>query len=73
MLQMFVFVVVFQSTLPQRERRAIGWSVKEGKKISIHAPAKGATEKSDIRATAIPISIHAPAKGATIVFHKVVN
>ena len=33
--------------------------------ISIHAPAKGATEASGIQTATGVISIHAPAKGAT--------
>ena len=35
------------------------------RKISIHAPAKGATPSSDFRIRFYDISIHAPAKGAT--------
>ena len=35
--------------------------------ISIHAPAKGATEVTPSIATLIAISIHAPAKGATYI------
>ena len=34
--------------------------------ISIHAPAKGATDPNKPEDAAIPISIHAPAKGATL-------
>ena len=34
--------------------------------ISIHAPAKGATEFKDMVQADIKISIHAPAKGATL-------
>ena len=37
--------------------------------ISIHAPAKGATEVTPSIATLIAISIHAPAKGATVFLH----
>ncbi len=33
--------------------------------ISIHAPAKGATEANSYTGTIFDISIHAPAKGAT--------
>ena len=35
--------------------------------ISIHAPAKGATDKNSIIPPDLKISIHAPAKGATII------
>ena len=67
--------MIFQSTLPRRERRCEKWkNLIINRIISIHAPAKGAT-------TAIPqaniekinISIHAPAKGATAIFHKIIN
>ena len=36
-----------------------------GKPISIHAPAKGATQMEQVVDTDLNISIHAPAKGAT--------
>ena len=57
--------LTFQSTLPRRERHAdLGvLSIHQG--ISIHAPAKGATQFLQIRQLAACISIHAPAKGAT--------
>ena len=35
-------------------------------KISIHAPAKGATKRFAEIASSVIISIHAPAKGATV-------
>ena len=35
-------------------------------KISIHAPARGATISVDFPALLRPISIHAPARGATL-------
>ena len=38
--------------------------------ISIHAPARGATERVGERAKPCPISIHAPARGATANLHK---
>ena len=42
--------------------------------ISIHAPAKGATNVPGFKATEVrKISIHAPAKGATAIFHKILN
>ena len=34
-------------------------------KVSIHAPAKGATEQPPYQRQAACVSIHAPAKGAT--------
>ena len=36
--------------------------------ISIHAPAKGATDLAEELSLIIDISIHAPAKGATLAF-----
>ena len=38
---------------------------KETKSISIHAPARGATDPDPTNVKADPISIHAPARGAT--------
>ena len=58
-------LLLFQSTLPRRERHyacpECGCSIS----ISIHAPAKGATTKTDKDEFPLNISIHAPAKGAT--------
>ena len=55
----------FQSTLPRRERHYKGFTCKFTAKISIHAPAKGATRLLLGRTYKRRISIHAPAKGAT--------
>ena len=55
----------FQSTLPRRERPSPEVVPLWRDSISIHAPAKGATEKSFRRFIFPGISIHAPAKGAT--------
>ena len=57
--------MVFQSTLPRRERPVHDILVKETFKISIHAPAKGATNSCSYHFRLFAISIHAPAKGAT--------
>ena len=57
--------VLFQSTLPRRERQRGGWSSDGVLKISIHAPAKGATQTISVATATQVISIHAPAKGAT--------
>ena len=59
------FVPVFQSTLPRRERRSKPCCTKSASRISIHAPAKGATLYSSFTSLSTKISIHAPAKGAT--------
>ena len=56
----------FQSTLPRRERLTEVEDTPGLLDISIHAPAKGATEHpSKPRNNQVTISIHAPAKGAT--------
>ena len=54
----------FQSTLPRRERLDRHQRCR-GLRISIHAPAKGATRVPSIQNGTLAISIHAPAKGAT--------
>ena len=56
---------IFQSTLPRRERHIPAPPRQNTKQISIHAPAKGATQMPDRTNISIGISIHAPAKGAT--------
>ena len=55
----------FQSTLPRRERRIHDSKYMCLQKISIHAPAKGATFLYRFIIIFMFISIHAPAKGAT--------
>ena len=57
--------VLFQSTLPRRERLERKLHNKQTDIISIHAPAKGATDYFFIQLAQSKISIHAPAKGAT--------
>ena len=57
---------LFQSTLPRRERHVIDKDQPITENISIHAPAKGATNQSTSAFWLVSISIHAPAKGATI-------
>ena len=61
----------FQSTLPRRERLRPRVIMLENVEISIHAPAKGATELSGHISCLQTISIHAPAKGATITFRRI--
>ena len=58
----------FQSTLPRRERPYVRVRVSGAGPISIHAPAKGATQSRRIYLCRQRISIHAPAKGATVIF-----
>ena len=57
--------VPFQSTLPRRERRRSTGPDRCTRRISIHAPAKGATHLGRWIPDSLWISIHAPAKGAT--------
>ena len=60
-----LYWLLFQSTLPRRERRNYYPYISVSSAISIHAPAKGATAGSSTLTYTTGISIHAPAKGAT--------
>ena len=60
------YPMLFQSTLPRRERPEPNLALVTAAIISIHAPAKGATYSAEEAIKVIEISIHAPAKGATI-------
>ena len=62
---MIFYRLLFQSTLPRRERRDNLSPNGEMINISIHAPAKGATRQVCTLRHQFDISIHAPAKGAT--------
>ena len=55
----------FQSTLPRGERRAEQRYLRVVAKVSIHAPARGATGRLMRSERKGPVSIHAPARGAT--------
>ena len=56
----------FQSTLPRGERRGAENDSLRGTVISIHAPARGATDfRLEVESGHV-ISIHAPARGATL-------
>ena len=55
----------FQSTLPQGERRHPRSVNFRTRRISIHAPTRGATVIPSGTITEIGISIHAPTRGAT--------
>ena len=57
--------LIFQSTLPRRERHGTAATKYEPYKISIHAPTKGATLRNCLPCLFCRISIHAPTKGAT--------
>ena len=56
---------MFQSTLPRRERLLYIVSSRVSSSVSIHAPAKGATDMILLSELVPAVSIHAPAKGAT--------
>ena len=66
-----VSVSLFQSTLPRGERRADcnDWCLSFA--ISIHAPARGATDVAWLLNNIAKISIHAPARGATSILSKI--
>ena len=57
--------IVFQSTLPQGERRRKECNRPGSDKISIHAPTRGATRSALVLRWSTRISIHAPTRGAT--------
>ena len=65
MVLLYHRLAIFQSTLPRRERRQETLEAHLVEKISIHAPAKGATRLAGKAHLPAAISIHAPAKGAT--------
>ena len=56
---------MFQSTPPRRGRRVVRGRHRGCKRVSIHAPAKGATGSRSSGFSYGGVSIHAPAKGAT--------
>ena len=58
-------ICAFQSTLPQGERLVLKFVSTFLWKISIHAPARGATGTTVLERIDNNISIHAPARGAT--------
>ena len=55
----------FQFTHPRGVRHVASCGVKLLVGVSIHAPARGATGKSDRTGASEEVSIHAPARGAT--------
>ena len=60
-------LIMFQST-PPRGGRPSRWIISSGvPSVSIHAPARGATDGEPSVLPASPVSIHAPARGATAV------
>ena len=61
----------FQSTLPRGERHQLAKTIDDANKISIHAPARGATRHRVSAGQLFCISIHAPARGATSILSKI--
>ncbi|QDJ09035.1 hypothetical protein HVPorG_04925 [Roseomonas mucosa] len=59
------FHAPFRSTLPHGERQHPGRDPVLTDRVSIHAPARGATGVPDLVLNAGRVSIHAPARGAT--------
>ena len=55
----------FQSTPPRGGRPSIMANIPMGASVSIHAPARGATEAERSLEPSFWVSIHAPARGAT--------
>ena len=55
----------FQSTHPRGVRPEQSGSKSIGARVSIHAPARGATTSSGLPPDTTTVSIHAPARGAT--------
>ena len=58
----------FQSTHPRRVRQQVVEGYHYFRRVSIHAPAKGATLSSFLIIKHGRVSIHAPAKGATATY-----
>ena len=61
--------IVFQSTRPRGARRQVLHRSCIRNDVSIHAPARGATEAVQQLTVIIEVSIHAPARGATHSHH----
>ena len=61
----FTQLGIFQSALPRGERHCTHGCSRQGCKISIRAPARGATDTVCNNTHRIRISIRAPARGAT--------
>ena len=57
----------FQSTRPRGARHRVGMQDMGALRVSIHAPARGATGFSTGFQQPIVVSIHAPARGATFI------
>ncbi len=60
------FLNTFQSTHPRGVRPGAGTGRRLTNRVSIHAPAGGATARLVDYDSSVPVSIHAPAGGATV-------
>ena len=60
-----VYVAGFQSTRPHGARLHLGAGLADPARVSIHAPARGATNARTQPSSLAKVSIHAPARGAT--------
>ena len=58
-------VYQFQSTFPRGERLNNASKARMRAAVSIHAPTRGATNPTTLRASHFTVSIHAPTRGAT--------
>ena len=63
----------FQSTRPRGARRSVKMDDLCRLRVSIHAPARGATPARCLTPAPAPVSIHAPARGATAAIQMVLN
>ena len=60
-----LYLSVFQFTLPRGERHRSLRRACIVQRVSIHAPARGATSATRASYSSLSVSIHAPARGAT--------
>ena len=61
----------FQSTLLQEERLEPITLYDVPKRLSIHAPTRGATNTPKTSSDVLDLSIHAPTRGATAKMHNI--
>ena len=66
------YAVMFQSTHPRGVRHR-ETAVYGTERVSIHAPARGATISVHLGLLSISVSIHAPARGATHLLNGIIR
>ena len=64
---------MFQSTRPRGARLLKAARCRRLRRVSIHAPARGATQCMGCEGLRKQVSIHAPARGATIMSMNIAN